>query len=60
MITSLGKAIIKYPLLKFLHTINFDYSDMNGFGSYENAFMQRIILRICGNRFIAIVFHSSK
>lgn len=41
MATALGKLIIKHPLLKFLHTIPFDYSDMNGFGSYENAFAQR-------------------
>lgn len=42
MTTSLGKIIVKHPLLKFLHTISFDYSDMNGFGSYENAFIQRL------------------
>ncbi len=43
MTTSLGKSVIKYPLFKFLHTISFDYSDMNGFGSYENAIIQRFI-----------------
>lgn len=43
MITQLGKAIIKNPLLKFLHTIPFDYNDMNGFGIYENAFLLRLI-----------------
>jgi hypothetical protein len=42
MTTTLGKSVIKYPLLKFLHTISFDYSDMNGFGIYENAFIQRL------------------
>jgi ABC-2 type transport system permease protein len=42
MTTSLGKSVVKYPLLKFLQTISFDYSDMNGFGSYENAFAQRL------------------
>jgi hypothetical protein len=43
MTTQLGKAIIKYPLLKFLHTLPFDYSDMNGFGAYENFFLQRLV-----------------
>jgi ABC-2 type transport system permease protein len=43
MTTSLGKMIIENPLLKFLHTISFDYSDMNGFGSYENSFQQRLL-----------------
>lgn len=43
MTSSLGKAIIKFPLLKFLHGISFDYSDMNGFGFYENAFMLRLL-----------------
>ncbi|MBP9794085.1 MAG: aminopeptidase [Flavobacterium sp.] len=42
MATSLGKTIVKYPLFKFLQTISFDYSDMNGFGSYESAFLQRL------------------
>lgn len=42
MTSSLGKVVIKHPLLKFLYTISFDYSDMNGFGSYENAFVQRL------------------
>jgi ABC-2 type transport system permease protein len=40
--TSIVKSILKYPLLKILHTITFDYSDMNGFGSYENTFLQRL------------------
>ncbi|MDI9310254.1 MAG: M1 family aminopeptidase [Limnohabitans sp.] len=40
--TSLGKVFIKHPLLKFLHTIPFDYSDMNGFGSYENVVVTRL------------------
>lgn len=40
--TSLGKVLIKNPLLKFLYSINFDYSDMNGFGAYENAFVMRL------------------
>lgn len=43
MTTSLGKSVVQYPLLKFLQTISLDYSDMNGFGSYENAFAQRLI-----------------
>lgn len=44
MTTQLGKAIIKYPLLKFLHIIPFEYSDMNGFGIYENSFLLRLLL----------------
>ncbi|MBX7225100.1 MAG: hypothetical protein K1X55_03660 [Chitinophagales bacterium] len=43
MTSQLGKVIIKNPLLKFLNTLPFEYSDMNGFGSYENVFLQRLL-----------------
>lgn len=39
--SSLGKTFLKYPLLKCLQTINFDYSDLNGFGLYENFALNR-------------------
>ncbi|KGD66893.1 M1 family aminopeptidase [Flavobacterium aquatile] len=60
MTTSLGKSIIKYPLLKFLHTISFDYSDMNGFGSYENAFIQRLFFGFVLVFFLLYFIHQSK
>lgn len=41
--TALGNKIISFPLLKFLHTINIDYSDMNGFGAYLPAFEWRLL-----------------
>ncbi len=43
MTTSLGKVIVKYPLLKFLFSISFEYSDMNGFGVYEKSFILRLV-----------------
>lgn len=45
--TPLAKKIVKFPLLKFLHPISFDYSDMNGFGSYEIAFYYRLLFGFC-------------
>ncbi len=41
--TTLGKKLLSSPLLKFLHTISFDYSDMNGFGEYLPVFILRLI-----------------
>ena len=43
MTTTIGRLVIKHPLLKFMQTISFDYSDMNGFGSYENIFIKRLL-----------------
>lgn len=43
MATPLGKKLITFPVLKFLYSINFDYSDMNGFGAYEKAFIYRLL-----------------
>ncbi len=43
MSTPLGKKIVTWPSLRFLYSINFDYSDMNGFGSYESAFFYRLL-----------------
>ena len=60
MTTSLGKSIVKYPLLKFLHTISFDYSDMNGFGSYENAFVQRLFFGFILVLFLLYFIHQNR
>lgn len=54
--TSLGKVFIKHPLLKFLHTIPFDYSDMNGFGSYENVVVTRLIFGLVVVLVLMLVF----
>ncbi|ESU25178.1 hypothetical protein FEDK69T_01460 [Flavobacterium enshiense DK69] len=43
MATPLGRKLITNPLFKFLYSINFDYSDMNGFSSYETAFVFRLL-----------------
>ncbi|MEW5677020.1 M1 family aminopeptidase [Flavobacterium enshiense] len=43
MATPVGRKIVTLPLFKFLYSINFDYSDMNGFGSYEAAFGYRLL-----------------
>ncbi len=58
--TSLVKSILKYPLLKILHTISFDYSDMNGFGSYENAFIQRLSFGFVLVLFLLYLIYQSK
>lgn len=47
MATPLGKKVVQFPLLRFLNTISFDYSDMNGFGSYSAAFSQRLLFGFC-------------
>jgi len=60
MTTSLGKSIVKYPLLKFLYTISFDYSDMNGFGSYEKAFVLRLFFGFLIVLFLLYVIHQNK
>ncbi len=60
MATSLGKSIVKYPLLKFLHTISFYYSDMNGFGSYENAVVQRLFFGFVIVSFLLYFIHQNK
>ncbi len=41
--TSLGKTVVSFPLLKFFQPLSNDYSDMNGFGIYQNAFVWRLI-----------------
>ena len=58
--TSLGKSIVKYPLFKFLYSINFDYSDMNGFGSYEKAFSQRLFFGFLIVLFLFYFIHQNK
>ncbi len=60
MSTSLGRILVKYPLLKFLQTINFDYSDMNGLGSYENAFINRLIFGGLVVVFLLYLIHQTK
>jgi hypothetical protein len=40
--TSISRVINTYPLTRFLYTISFDYSDMNGFGIYEQAYLVRL------------------
>lgn len=60
MTTTLGKTVIKHPLLKFLHTIPFDYSDMNGFGTYENAFLQRLLFGYLLLLFLVYLIHQNK
>jgi ABC-2 type transport system permease protein len=49
--TSISRVINNYPLTRFLYTISFDYSDMNGFGTYEQAF----IIRLCFG-FLVVAF----
>lgn len=60
MTTSLGNSIIKNPLLKFLNTISFDYSDMNGFGKYENAFKLRLFFGFVLVIFLLYFIHQNK
>lgn len=60
MATTLGKSIVKHPLLKILHTISFDYSDMNGFGRYENAFILRLIFGMTMVIYIMYFLHQNK
>lgn len=60
MTTSLGKIFIKSPLLKFLHTIPFDYSDMNGFGIYENAFLVRSVFGLFLVLVVMYFIHQSR
>lgn len=42
MTSTLVKPLTKYPLFMFLQSVSFDYSDMNGFGVYEQAFSTRL------------------
>ncbi|MEO8720560.1 MAG: hypothetical protein ABI297_09415, partial [Ginsengibacter sp.] len=60
MATTLGKSIITFPLLKFLHTINFDYSDMNGFDTYLPAFAWRLLFGIGITGILVLVFNLPK
>lgn len=60
MTTTLGKSVIKYPLLKFLNTISFEYSDMNGFGNYEYAFLQRLLFGFILVLFLLYLTHKNR
>lgn len=46
MATPLGRKLVTVPIFKFLYSINFDYSEMNGFGSYETAFVYRLLFGV--------------
>lgn len=54
MATPLGRKLVTVPFMKFLYSINFDYSDMNGFGSYEGIFIYRLLF---GFLVLAILFY---
>jgi len=60
MATPIGKKMISYPLLKFLHTMPFDYSDMNGFGIYATAFSQRLLFGFCLFAILMLLLNLSK
>ncbi|NHM07603.1 M1 family metallopeptidase [Flavobacterium sp. CYK-4] len=60
MTTSLGKIVVKHPLLKFLQTISYDYSDMNGFGFYENLFIYRLAFGFCLTLYILFLMQQTK
>lgn len=58
--SSLGRFFLKHPLLKFLHTINFDYSDMNAFGLYENVIVNRFVFGFIITLFLIYAIHQNK
>lgn len=58
--TSMGKLFIKHPLLKFLSSINFDYSDMNRFGPYEPAFAMRLAFGFIIISLLLFLIHQHK
>jgi ABC-type transport system involved in multi-copper enzyme maturation permease subunit len=60
MATPMGKKLLSFPLLKFLHTISFDYSDMNGFGEYLPVFIQRLIFGFGVIGILILIFNLRK
>jgi len=60
MSTPLGKKVVTFPLMKFLYSINFDYSDMNGFGSYQTAFGYRLLFGFLILLLLLSVIHLKK
>ena len=58
--SSLGRFLLKHPLLKFLQTINFDYSDMNAFGLYENIILSRFLLGFIIVLFLSYLIHQNR
>jgi ABC-2 type transport system permease protein len=60
MATPFGKQLIRYPLLRFLNTIAFDYSDMNGFGMYLPIFVQRLAFGFLLLAILFLMIHSAK
>lgn len=60
MATPLGKRLVSLPLLKFLQTLSFDYSDMNGFGEYIAVFEWRLIFGLAITGILLLFFHLPK
>lgn len=59
MATSVGKTFISFPLLRFLQTLNFDYSDMNGFGEYLPVFTLRLFFGFGITGILVLIFNLS-
>lgn len=60
MATPLGKKLVTFPLLKFLHTLDFDYSDMNGFGEYLPMFTERLLFGFMVIGILILLFNLPK
>ena len=60
MATPLGRKLVTVPLFRFLYSINFDHSDMNGFGSYETAFVYRLLFGVVLLSALLYVVHLRK
>lgn len=60
MATPVGRKAVTYPLFKFLYSINFDYSNMNGFGRYEAAFGYRLLFGFIILTIILFIIHLRK
>lgn len=60
MATTVGKAFLSFPLLRFLQPLNFDYSDMNGFDEYLPVFTSRLIFGIGITGILILTFGLSK
>ncbi|MDD2791663.1 MAG: M1 family aminopeptidase [Sediminibacterium sp.] len=59
MATTAGKTVISFPLLRFLQTLHFDYSDMNGFGEYLPVFTLRLLFGIGITGILVLIFNLS-
>ncbi|VXA92360.1 conserved membrane hypothetical protein [Flavobacterium sp. 9AF] len=58
--SSIGKTLLKHPLLKFLQTISFDYSDMNAFGLYEYVTLNRFVFGLIIVLFLIYTIHQNR